>query len=56
MKQPKAVSAREHYTIELIYSDPSAAHERALRFKADGSYRCVIEPLPSGRYVLTACF
>ena len=46
----------DHYGIERAYCDPSAAHERALRFKAAGAYRCLIEPLPSGRHIVTAWF
>jgi len=44
-----------HYAIERVYSDPSAAHERANKFKSDGAFRVVIEP-ERGRFVLTAWF
>ncbi|NIP44086.1 MAG: hypothetical protein GWO28_15580 [candidate division Zixibacteria bacterium] len=44
-----------HYALERVYSDPSAAHERATKFKNNGSYRVVIEP-ERGRFVVTAWF
>ena len=44
-----------HYAIERVYSDPSAAHERGLRFQSRGAYRVIVEPV-QGRYVLTAWF
>lgn len=44
-----------HCAIERVYSDPSAAYDRAAIFKARGAYRVVVEP-DSGRHVLTAWF
>lgn len=47
-----------HYGIERVYSDPSAAHERALQFRARGAYRVVISPLDGmpRRYCVVAWF
>ncbi len=57
---------RGHVAIERCYSDPSAAHERALKFQAAGAYRVTIEPpeldtyphapLPAGCHLVTAWF
>lgn len=44
-----------HYAVERVYGDPSAAHERATKFRNNGSYRVVIEP-ERGRFVVTAWF
>ena len=49
------ISDGTSYAIEMMYSDPSAAHERALKMKACGAFRCVIEPL-NGRFILTGWF
>jgi len=40
---------------KVFYNDPSAAHERALRFKTAGAYRVTIEPR-HGVYWVTAWF
>lgn len=45
----------EHYAIERVYSDLSAAHERGQRFKQRGAYRVTVEP-EGGRYIVTAWF
>ena len=43
------------YTIQVVYSDPSAAHERANRLKSHGAYRVRITP-QRGRYLVEASF
>ncbi len=39
----------KHHMVELLYSDPSAAHDRAMRLKMKGSYRVTIIPQSSPR-------
>lgn len=40
----------------LVYSDPSAAHERALRLQADGAYRVQVTRSADARWHVTAYF
>jgi hypothetical protein len=39
--------------IDLVYQDPSAAHEKALSLQLQGAYRILISP-DRGGYRLTA--